>query len=75
MCAQLLSLVSLFVTPWTVAHQGPLSMRLFWQEYWRLPFPPPGHPPTPGIETESPTLAGGLFTTEPPGKSKQYTYG
>ena len=30
-------------------------MGLFWQEDWSgLPFPPPGHLPTPGIETESP---------------------
>ena len=24
----------LFVTPWSAAHQTPLSMRFFWQEYW-----------------------------------------
>ena len=29
MCIQLLSHVQLFATPWTVAHQAPLSMRLF----------------------------------------------
>ena len=40
--AQLLSCVLLFATPWTVAHQAPLSMGLSWQEYWSgLPFPPP----------------------------------
>ena len=36
-----------------------------------LPFPPPGDLPDPGIEPESlvsPSLAGGFFTTEPPGK-------
>ena len=33
-----------------------------------LPFPPPGDLPNPGIESESPALAGGFFTTEPPGK-------
>ena len=39
------------------------------QEYWSgLPFPPPGYLPDPRIEPVSPTLAGGLFTTEPPGK-------
>ena len=26
--------------------------------------------PGPGIESASPTLAGGFFTTEPPGKNK-----
>ena len=30
----------LFVTPWTVAHQAPLSMEFSKQEYWSvLPFP------------------------------------
>ena len=32
-----------FTTPWTVAHEAPLSMRFPRQEYWRgLPFPLPG---------------------------------
>ena len=31
---QLLSVSSSFVTPWTVAHQAPLSMRFPRQEYW-----------------------------------------
>ena len=31
-----------------------------------LPFPPPADVPNPGIEPESPALAGGFFTTEPP---------
>ena len=47
--AQLLSPVQLFATPWTV--QAPLSMGFPRQEYWsRLPFPPPGDLPHPGIE-------------------------
>ena len=64
--------VWLFVTLWIVAHQAPLSMGLSRQEYWSgLPFPPPGDLPDPGIKPrspKSPTLAGGFFTTEPPGK-------
>ena len=32
-----------------------------------LPFPPPGDLPDPRIEPMSPALAGGCFTTEPPG--------
>ena len=37
-----LSHVWLFVTPWTVAYQAPLSMGFSRQEYWRgLPFPSP----------------------------------
>ena len=67
MCAQSLSCVQLFVTPWTVARQLPLSMKFSRQEYWRgLPFPPLGHLPDPGIEPEllaSPALAGGFFTS------------
>ena len=52
--------------------QASLSMEFSRQEYWKeWPFPPPGHLPNPGIETESPTsaLAGGFFTPEPHGKS------
>ena len=31
-----------------------------------MPFPSSGDPPHPGIEPESPTLAGRFFTVEPP---------
>ena len=72
--AQSLSRVQLLVTPWTVACQAPLSMRVPRQEYWSgLPFPSPGDLPEPGIKPESPispALAGVFFTTEPPGKPK-----
>ena len=41
--ADMLSHVQLFVMPWTVAHQAPLSMGFPMQEYWSgLPFPSPG---------------------------------
>ena len=44
-----LSHVQLFVTPWTVAHQSPLSMRFSRQENWSvLPFPPPEDLPDQG---------------------------
>ena len=33
-----------------------------------LPFPFPGHLPDPEIDVGSPALAGGFFTTAPPGK-------
>ena len=33
-----------------------------------MPFPSPGDLPDRGIEPASPALAGGFFTTEPPGK-------
>ena len=57
------------VTPWTVAHQPPLSMGFPRQEYWNvLPFSSPGDLPDPGIELVSAALAGRFFTGEPPGK-------
>ena len=63
----LLSHVRLFATPWTVAHQDPLSMGFSRQEYWsRFPCPPPGDLPDPGIKPTSlisPALAIELFTT------------
>ena len=61
MC-HVLSCVRLFLTPWTVACQTLLSMGFSRQAYWSgLPFPPPGELPDPGIEPESPVLAGGFF--------------
>ena len=68
-CMLSLSHVQLFVTPWTVVHQDPLSMEFSSQEYWNgLPFPSPRDLPNPGIELASSILAGRFFTTEPPGK-------
>ena len=59
LCVQWLSCVQLFVTPWIVTHQAPLSVGLFqarileWKEkkkeYWSgLPFPPPRDLPNSG---------------------------
>ena len=52
---------------WTVASQAPLSMGFSRQQYYsRLPCPPPGDLPNPGIATTSltsPALAGWFFTT------------
>ena len=64
-----LSHAQLFATPWAVADQAPPSMGFSRQEYcsrWLLHFP--GDLPDPGIELESPALAGGFFTTERLGK-------
>ena len=73
-CVLLLKRVRLFETPWTVAPQAPLSMEFSRQEYWsKLPFPISGAIPDPGIKPEflvSPALAGGFFTTVPPGKKE-----
>ena len=61
--------LTLFVAPWTVTCQAPLSMGFPRQVYWSgLPIPLPGNLTGPGIELSSPALAGGFFTTEPPGK-------
>ena len=58
-----------FVTPWTVAHQAPLSMGFSRQEYWSgLPFTSPGDLPNPGIKPRSPALQADALTSEPPGK-------
>ena len=65
--AQSHSVVSLFVTLWTIVHQAPLSMEFSRQEYWSgLPFTTPGDTPDLGIEPMplgSPALVGGFFTT------------
>ena len=48
---QLLTHVSLFATPWTIAPQVPLSMEFLRQEYWsQLPFPSPRDLPDSGTE-------------------------
>ena len=60
------SCLRLFVNPWIVACQAPLSMGFPRQEYWSgLAFPPPGDLPDSGIETVSllsPSLARGFST-------------
>ena len=64
------SCIWLFMTPWTIACQAPLSMGSSRQEYCSgLPCLPPGDLPDPGITPASPAslsrpLAGGFFTTE-----------
>ena len=66
-CAWVLSCVQLFVSPWTVTCQAPLSVGFSRQEYCSgLPCPPPGDLPNPGIEPVSlmsPALTGGFFPT------------
>ena len=65
---QSFSCVWLFVTPWTVAHQAPLSVEFSRQEYWSgLPFPSPGDLYDPGTEHGSPTLQADSLLTELPG--------
>ena len=59
--------VGLFVIPWTVARQVPLSMEFSRLEYCSgSPVPSPWDLPNSGMEPASfmsPELAGGFFTT------------
>ena len=65
-CAQLLSHVWLFETPWTVTHQAPLSLGLSRQEYLSgLPFPTPEDLPDPRTEPRSPALQVDSLPSEP----------
>ena len=58
--------IRLFATPWTVAHQAPLSIGFSRQEFWSgLPFPPPEDLPNPGIKPKSPALRANALTSEP----------
>ena len=70
--------VQLFATPWTVAHQAPLSMGFSRQEYWRgWSFFSPGDLPDLGIKPTSPVSpapACGFFTTAPPEKPIHIIY-
>ena len=64
-----LSHVLPFATPWTVAHQSPLSMDFSRQKYWSgLPFSSPGDLPNSGIKPRSPALQADSLPSEPPGK-------
>ena len=66
---KLLSHARLFATPWTVAHQAPLSIGFSRQEYWSgLPFYSPGGLPNPGIKPGPPALWEDSLPFELPGK-------
>ena len=66
-CAQSLSRVQPCVTPWTVAHQAPLSVGILQARIveW-VAIPPSGDLPDPGIEPKSPALQEDSMS-EPPG--------
>ena len=67
-----LNRVQLFVTPWTVAHQAPLSMEFCRQEHRSgLAFSTLRDLHDPGIES---VLAGGFFTTALPETSATNTF-
>ena len=67
-----LSSVCFFLTPWTEAHQTPLSMRFSQQEYWSgWAISSSRESSWTGIKPISPAsfaLAGEFFILEPPGK-------
>ena len=68
-CVQSSGHAQLFATPWTAAHQAPLSMGFSRPEYWSgFPCPPPEDLPIPGIEPRSPALQADSLTSEPPAK-------
>ena len=68
--SEVAQLCQLFATPWSVAHQAPLSMGFSRQEYWSgLPFPSLGDLPDLGIEPRSPSLQADTLASELPGKT------
>ena len=77
-CVRVLGRVWLFVTPWTVAGQPPLSMAFSRKEYWsgftisysRGSSQPRDRTKVSCISSE----ASDFFTTEPPGKSGKPLY-
>ena len=70
--------VRLFVTPWAVAHQAPLSIGFSRQKDWSgLPFYFAWDLPNPGVKSTSlmfPALVGGFFTTSATWGSPQLSY-
>ena len=71
----MLSHIQLFMTPWTIACQGPLSMGFSRQEYWSwLPFPPLGDLFDPGIKPMFPESLAlqAILTAEPLGSQLEY---
>ena len=71
----MLSHIQLFMTPWTIACQGPLSMGFSRQEYWsRLPFPPLGDLFDPGIKPMFPESLAlqAIHTAQPLGSQLEY---
>ena len=57
------------MTPWTIAHQAPLSMEFSRQKYWGgWPFPSRGDLSNPGMELKSPALQTDSSPSEPPRK-------
>ena len=63
------------VTPWTTAHQTPLSRRFSRQGYWSgQPFPFPGDLPNSRVKPGFPELQADSLPSEPPGKPNTRNY-
>ena len=70
-----LSVMSGYATPWTIAHQAPLSMGFSRQERWSgLPFFSSRGLPDPGIESRSPALAGTFFIVWATRKASKFKF-
>ena len=73
LCALLksLSCIQIFVTPWTIVHEAPLSIGILQARILeRIAITPPGDLPNSGIESMSPALQADSLPSEPPGKPK-----
>ena len=77
MCMCVGQSVWIFMTPWTIACQAPLSMRFSRQGYWsELPFPTPGIFLTQGLNQQLLHLLcwqAGSLSSAPPGKPTERT--
>ena len=77
-CVCLFTRVQLFVTPWPVARQAPLTMGFSRQTHWSgLPFPFFRKSSQPRDQTHISfvsCIAGGFFITVPPGKPSKVLY-
>ena len=68
-CVLVTQLCPTLATPWTIAHQAPLSVKFSRQEYWSgLPFSSPADLPDPDIEPGSPALQADALPSELLGK-------
>ena len=66
-----LSSVQLFVTPWTIAHQALLSMRIFQERILKwIAMPSSRDLPNPGIKHRFPILQADSLLSEPPRNPK-----
>ena len=63
----MLSCVWLFVTPWTIVCQAPLSKGFSRQEYWSVTISSSTGSSSPRDQTHISCIGSGFFITEPPG--------